>query len=218
MASERYVLGELDGRQQEEFEDHFFACRECAQDVRLAVSFVDGARAVLRDSPPPRPSPAAKALRVLRELFWPAPAGLMAATASLLLMVGYQRLRAPAGQPEADMAQPVSLHFLPVARSGAGTPVPLPDGHRFLGVTLSASWEQALPRYRIQLLDRDRAERLSAVVPAPAEGEELKLLLPAAGLVPGDYVLVVSGDHPHDGSAGAGELARYLFTLERVQR
>lgn len=216
MASERYVLGELAGRQQDEFEEHYFDCRECAQDVRLAVTFVDGARAVLRDEPPPRPSRALKVLKTVRGWFWPAPAGLLAATSALLLLMVYQQLEAPP-PPEVDAVQPVSLHFLPVARSGTGTTVALPEGHRFLGVTLSASWKEALPRYRVQVQDPQGAVQLSMVVPAPAEGEELKLLLPARPLKPGDYVLVIGSDDLQ-AAPEAGELARYSFTLEHLHR
>jgi len=47
-AAEKYVLGELPPPLRDEFEEHFFECQECAQDVIAAAEFVDNVRAVLR--------------------------------------------------------------------------------------------------------------------------------------------------------------------------
>src|SRR5580698_10263692 len=46
-ATERYLLGELSGDLREQFEDHFFNCFECAQDVEAGAIFVDSARQIL---------------------------------------------------------------------------------------------------------------------------------------------------------------------------
>ena len=43
MAAERYVLGELHDRELEQFEEHFFSCPECAQDVRDLAAITEGA-------------------------------------------------------------------------------------------------------------------------------------------------------------------------------
>jgi len=47
-ATGKYVLGELPPHLRNEFEEHFFGCQECAQDVKAAAEFVDNARAVWR--------------------------------------------------------------------------------------------------------------------------------------------------------------------------
>jgi anti-sigma factor RsiW len=47
-AVEKYVLGELPPSLRDQFEEHFFECQECAQDVKAAAEFVDNARAVWR--------------------------------------------------------------------------------------------------------------------------------------------------------------------------
>ncbi len=46
-ATERYLLGELDEDSRSAFEEHYFSCRACADDVKTAAEFVDNARAVM---------------------------------------------------------------------------------------------------------------------------------------------------------------------------
>ena len=46
-ATERYMLGELDEESRSAFEEHYFSCRACADDVKTAAVFVDNAKAVL---------------------------------------------------------------------------------------------------------------------------------------------------------------------------
>jgi hypothetical protein len=45
--TERYFLGELDASENEDFEEHFFECPLCAEDVRLASRLVANLKAVL---------------------------------------------------------------------------------------------------------------------------------------------------------------------------
>jgi len=47
MAVERYLLGELSGASLDNFEEHLFACPECAMDVKTGITFIDAARTEL---------------------------------------------------------------------------------------------------------------------------------------------------------------------------
>jgi anti-sigma factor RsiW len=49
--ADRYVLGELSQAQREEFEEHYFECVECAEDVRAFVAISSNSRSVLVDVP-----------------------------------------------------------------------------------------------------------------------------------------------------------------------
>ena len=44
MAAERYILGELEPSERDAFEEHFFDCTICADDVRDSTKFADGVR------------------------------------------------------------------------------------------------------------------------------------------------------------------------------
>ena len=60
-AIERYLLGEMPPEERDDFEEHYFACADCAQDVRAAARFRANTREVLRD--PERFSPPEKERR-----------------------------------------------------------------------------------------------------------------------------------------------------------
>ena len=46
-----YLLGELGERERAEFEEHFFSCETCAEELVSAVKFVDNARRPLLPRP-----------------------------------------------------------------------------------------------------------------------------------------------------------------------
>jgi hypothetical protein len=87
-AVERYLLGEVPPEEREDFEEHYFTCAECAQDVRAAARFRANAREILRD--PEQFSPAEKDRR---SVWWRFPTlGPLAAAFTLLCAVAYQNL------------------------------------------------------------------------------------------------------------------------------
>ena len=47
LAPERYLLEEMSGSERETFEEHYFSCVECADDVRTGGVMRDGVRAGL---------------------------------------------------------------------------------------------------------------------------------------------------------------------------
>src|SRR5207253_156009 len=50
-SAEKYLLGELRPPEREAFEQHYFECPECAEDVRLGFQFRENAKAVFRHEP-----------------------------------------------------------------------------------------------------------------------------------------------------------------------
>jgi anti-sigma factor RsiW len=49
---ERYILGELDEAQRDEFESHFFDCQECAEDLKAGAILVTALKVVFREVGP----------------------------------------------------------------------------------------------------------------------------------------------------------------------
>jgi len=49
LASERYLLGELSSDERDQFEEHFFTCRECAAEMRDSAAFFENLEAVLKE-------------------------------------------------------------------------------------------------------------------------------------------------------------------------
>lgn len=241
--TERYLLGEMSSEEQLEFEEHFFDCRECADDVKAAVAFTDNTRALLQQSESQghelfgRPAPAegedtpsashthrssksdggADLIPFLPRGLQPPPALLAAAMLLILCGTAFQSLVVIPDLhrrlADAQSPQAVSWQFLSVSRSSVPV-VQLSSDHRWVGLRLSQSFERAFPHYRCELEDNDGRVVQSAVIPAPPKNEELSIILPTSGLPTGEYSLVLSGLESRSGPTAAPEISRYSLKLE----
>jgi hypothetical protein len=93
MASEKYLLEELDPQLREDFEDHMFGCQECALDVRSGMALVQHSKVVLGAPEPvlmPKRNPAVVAEPKPGWFAWLRPALALPVMALLLAVVGYQ--------------------------------------------------------------------------------------------------------------------------------
>ena len=92
-AAEKYLLGELSAELRDQYEDHYFGCAECAQDVRTGAVFIDNARDVLGSGSVAVAESGAKHQPAPSGGWWTAllrPAFAIPALALLLLVAGYQ--------------------------------------------------------------------------------------------------------------------------------
>src|ERR687898_536838 len=87
MASERYLLEEMSELERHAFEEHFFSCADCADEMRT----IEAMRAEMR-----REGQAATVPFQRRQPIRWTVAAPWAAAASLALVVGYQSLTPPA--------------------------------------------------------------------------------------------------------------------------
>src|SRR5262249_16067528 len=79
----RYILGELTGDDRDRFEEHFFECPECTEDVRALTVFQANARAVFREEAATPALPAVPARALLgNRILW------CSAVLNCLLLVG----------------------------------------------------------------------------------------------------------------------------------
>jgi hypothetical protein len=220
-AAEKYLLDELDEAERSQYEEHFFDCQECAEDVMSGAAFVANAEAVL-------PSFAREGV-VQKEngrprgagwtaLFWPAPVGMAAA---LVLSLGLGIYQAAVVAPglrqeiaEAEGIQPATMHFLSLSRSGSSV-VRLGKDTRALGLTLSTGSTGSFAYYRCELQDPGGRVVKAVTLPAPAKGDELNLVMHAKSLSPGPYVLVLRGLASPAGPVVSQDVSRYPFVLER---
>jgi anti-sigma factor RsiW len=122
-AVERYLLGELDPAERDSFEEHFFTCAECADEMRIAARFRANVREWLRS-----PSSGMEVDRGRNWFSWTvwAPA---AASVLLLAVVGYQNtvtfpgLRAPRALSEPLPLDGVTRGSLPKIMEGKAVDV-----------------------------------------------------------------------------------------------
>lgn len=228
-AAERYALGHMSDSERDAYEEHFFDCPECADEVRTAALFMDSARAVLAEKRPagvpvagivprrPEPSPVSLWDR-LRPAFWPMPLGAAAALALLLggpatylALVKVPELQR--ARVEAEGLQAASSYFLTVSR-GEPPVVSVSGSQRMAGLRLSKSLARSFPYYFCEVRDKGGRVVLANVVPAPPAGE-LQILLPAGRLEPGAYVIAVAGLESPSSRTPVTEYTLYPFTFER---
>jgi hypothetical protein len=215
-ATERYLLGELAEDQRLAYEEHYFGCAECAEDVKAGAAFVANAREVLKAEPPERtatilarPRPAG-----WRGLFFPVPAGLAATLVVCAGLLAYQSLVVvPSLRREAEAPQPVRSAFLTISRAEPRV-VTVSRRDRKLALRLSGRADRAFPSYRVELRDASGSVVEDGVVPAPPPGDEIEVLLSLSRLKPGAHVIVLAGLQAPGGPVTAPDLARYHFTLQ----
>lgn len=201
LAAEKYVLGELQGSEREQFEEHYFTCPDCARDVEELDLLGRGTRAI-GASLPERPLGFGEKLMQ----WWAKPQMGLAAASALLALVatsGYQAMQLQrVGGEEAEVVTAYALRpetrgavpELAVNGKRVLVEVDLPGAQGPLQWTLSGDGERKL------------AEGSAT---APSAGQTLKLLLPMQRLEGSSQFLVeIHG-------VNGGESYRFRFTARK---
>jgi hypothetical protein len=214
--AESYMLDELSEEERAEFEEHFFTCPECAEDMKALAIFIDDTRNALG-----KPSMGRRltgATRRLRLLMLP-----IAATVALALGAAIYQTAVTVPQLREDLArsqalQATSLHFLSVARSDPAE-IRVGAQQNMIGLTLSRTGGESPARYRrIDVRDAKGAQVRSSIVAAPAAGDELQFLLPVSDLASGQYAIELSGIDSAEEQTMPPEVTRYPFILTREEK
>jgi hypothetical protein len=216
-AAERYLLGELPLEEREAFEEHFFECAECAEEVRIGQEFAANAAAVFREQGSPVATSARKQERT-NWFSWFRPLMMAEAAACLLLaaLVGYQNtvvipgLRALA---RSGSAGPEVLASALLAPSSRGNPrlVSIPAGARFFHLALDLGPAPSFPKYACDLRSSSGASLWNVPLPTLDPAAGLHLLVPAKPFPPGSYDAVLLGI----GKGETSELVHYYFDVRR---
>lgn len=195
-AIERYLLGEMPTSERDAFEEHYFACAECAEEIRSASSLMHDMKAALREfQTAPKTSPSGW-------LSWLRPPVLIPTFAAVLLaaVVGYQNtvvvpdLKAPRSMASAVILDGVTRGDVPTLRAG--------DPLRFV---MSVDGPSA-PRLYIEIEDAAGGRVRAGEVAAPPPNRPLDVFFPGS-LAAGRYQLVARD------AAGGKELARSAFEI-----
>ena len=192
-AAERYVLEEFPAEERGAFEEHFFECPECAEEVRSATIFAANAAQALREE---RAKDTAKLKSPdggFRRWFWFPLAASAALNVALLTGVGIERLK-PANASVAIEPQFYQTIAVTGASRGTQSAIPVVKGAQFLGVRFDLMAGQHFDSFEYQILDTNGGSRTEKSLPAPSgEYSELELAVPVKGLAPGDDVVVLRG-------------------------
>ena len=230
-AAERYVLGELPSNLREQYEEHFFDCVECAEELSLAAAFVENSRAAMGSEPvmPPVRLPVSATAERPAASGWLGallrPSFAVPVFAALLLLVAYQtlleipRLKGSSPRPVGALAtaapQALTSFSLITADSRGGEPltVALAPGQPF-SLYFDIPPDGHYSSYSCEIVNSAGATDFNLNISAEQAKNAVQLLIPSSSLGPGKHVLVVRGLGTQDSAAGsATEVARYPFTL-----
>ena len=215
-AAERYVLDEFSPKERADFEEHFFGCPGCADEVRSATILAANAKVVLNeaalDEENARKAAAERHGRRNRlRLFWPLTASA-ALNFALLAALGLARWHA-ADLPGSGIEPQFYRSFgVPAASRSALANFSLPAGSRFFGARFDLMPGQHFDSFEYQILDSTGTPRSGRALPSPGgESSEMELAVPVASLEPGEYVLVLRGRQQGQST----EISRARFSIQR---
>jgi hypothetical protein len=185
-AAERYVARELLPAERDAFEEHLFDCRQCADDVRLELTFAATLRAVSREAVAPKPSLWQRLLDGLR--LRPALAFSFAANFVLAAGLGYVLLTSTHQSVAPAFLQP---YFAPGPTKGAADVHDIPPGESFYSVTFPTP-NGISQSYSYEILNAAGQRELSGSANAPA-GSDAYFQASIRNLPDGIHTLVVRG-------------------------
>jgi hypothetical protein len=205
-ATERYLLGELSAAEVDAFEDHYFDCMACADDVRSAAQLLDGGRQLVREPAAPKEAPVVSiAAHRARRFGWLP----LVAAAMLVIAVGLPMVRRSGGDGASfEVGREHSL-LLSGTRGGDAGVITLSDDQPAV-LYVDVPPEPTYARYDTRLAGPDGKVIAAREVTPEQTKDPLPLVL--RGLAAGQYELVIEGADPAGQHA---EIARYRFTIRR---
>ena len=212
MAAEKYLLEELSSEAREAFEEHFFGCMECAEDVRSGAVLIGGIKGAMSETPV---AAAGVALRPERRspgwLGWLRPALALPALIVLVAIVGYQNLVSyPKLKMAANAPQVLPWASVNVSSRGANAKaIAVHAGEGFL-LFVNIPPDARYSSYVAELHDPDGKLEWSLTIPATGE-DNYPVHVPAADRSAGNYTVVVQGI---SAAGGKSEIGRTQFELQ----
>jgi len=225
-AAEKYLLGELPKEQHAAFEEHYFECSACAEEMKTTVAFMESSRQVVREGVPQvidekRLVPATS--RAGGWFGWLRPAFAVPVLAALLLFIGYQngvtipQLKGSASSQSAEIISS-SFHLAGSVRGGdeSSTKLQVRSGESFL-LNFDFTPARTFSEYTWQLVDP--AGRVVKHGKISGEKKYQAVSLPIIGGVEsaGKYNLVFFGGADGNGQTpNEKDVQRLAFTVEFI--
>jgi hypothetical protein len=215
-ASERYLLGEMSEPERFDFEDHYFACEECAEDVCAGAAMVRGIKAVCAENAAfqaqttvaAREPPGRAALGWLFGWLTPATLGPMAAALVLALVAGYQALVLVPGLRWAAESRAMAPLVLRAAARGDEQTVEIRRGEAMSIFSLDVNAADPGTPLVYEAAAAGGSARITGGTKAPPPGSPLLVVMPHAQLrQAGPWMLVLR-------TPQGVEIGRYPFTVK----
>jgi hypothetical protein len=213
MGTEQYLLNELSPELREQFEEHFFECVECANDVRAGALFLEHSRAIFAaDAAAPQRE---FAVRPEKHNWWAwlRPAVAVPVFALLLAVILYQNW---AYQNWPSHSSPQILQAAYVNIGSRGGAVPSVSTHQSEGFLLRVSVPPAASysSYFADVYAPDGKLQWTLKLPYTAESDSYFIHVPGRRYQDGVYAVALRGVG-QDGSST--EIGRSSFELHIVR-
>ena len=214
--TERYLLGELPSTEREAFEQHFFECSECADDVYVGSMLVRGAQSVFREAPVMAARPIREETRNTWFSWLTFPARIpVAAAVALMTFTVYQNTMVLPGlrsvAAESERPQVVSSTVLVPASRSAMRSVSVPASARSFDLSLQLPPTNSAGSFNCELRDGAGNRLWKMPVSLPDQAESITVRVSAARLGAGIYEIVLRGT----GSGDAAAVNSFQFRLSR---
>jgi len=226
-AVEKYLLGKLPKEQHAEYEEHYFDCYACAEEIKATVAFMESARQVVRerqDVPEVVGArtvvPAAPAAGAW--FGWLRPAFAVPVFAALMLFIGYQNSITIPGLRQALVRTPVaevvkSFSLMSSAQRGEGVSVPTIRVGRYedwqLDVDPPGNSESG---YVFQIQNEAGGVLASVDVSAEVAKNTVPVKIRGGSLQPGTYALAIFRGQTLSPGGDQTAAAKRSFVVEFV--
>jgi len=210
-ACEKYLLGELSAQVRDAYEDHYFACELCAEQLRTTAEMLEASRQILAETPDPAARPQREPVRGWFD--WLRPLVAVPGLAVLLLIIGYQNLVSIPHWRQAATSRILPMYSLIAANTrGEGGLVFSVAPEQPFGVYVDVPADAAYSTYLLRL-DDPSGSSVDLRSLSAAEAQKTQVVTINPGKQAGKYAIVVFGKT--DSATGtAKELARLQFTVE----
>jgi hypothetical protein len=186
-AAERYLLDEMSELERHAFEEHYFDCADCADEVRLGAMMREGVSAgLLGRTSVQSISSGRKTSRLSSRFLQPAVALPWAAAAMFAIVAGYQTVRQSSLPPQISTQALATITLRPDSR-GADPVVTLPADGSVVTFALDVDSTDPLT---YDLRTTQGQSVASGHADAPPSGAPLLLLVPVWTLSPNEHYIL----------------------------
>jgi len=224
-AAERYIAGELPEDLRDQFEEHYFDCLECANDVKALATFVTASRLVFEEEVGSKVPPRLPEAKRAAWFSWLRPIVAVPAIAALAAIVLFQNaVTIPALKQRTATAPVAGVYASSYRLSGTtrGESISTLSVRPSEGFALDFDFipSETFASYQGVLLDDSGGSVLTFHLPGDLANKELHLAVPAGTVHAGKYSLVLSGVRDVGGrlasgsALGGNEVQRVAFEVE----
>jgi hypothetical protein len=217
-AVEKYALGELPLDLREQFEEHYFDCSECANDLKALVTFMSAGRMVFeKEAPAVAPSRESKP-KWTGWFSWLRPAIAVPALAALAAVIVFQNLvtipdlkgRIPGATAQVYQS---SYRVQGTTRGDSGSTITV-EPNRSFALDFDFTPAKSFQNYQGKLLNPSGQTIMTFDLSSDEADKELHLVLPPGKVSAGKYDLVIAGGNGSSGTEGKNEVQRLSFVIE----